>query len=236
MIEFIICDDNAVIRKNVKNVVSKLMMKNKMEYKVHMFKDYDDSFMDEIKKFDNNKIYILDIEAPTRSGIDVARKIRDNDKQSTIIFLTSHDELGYTVLKSRLNFLTFISKYDDYENHIEEAIIEALKYVGIKRTLEFIEFGVSYSIPLDNILYITKDTVDRKTVIVTQYNEFRVYYALNKILKELESSNFVQTHRSCVVNMRRVESINFNKRVITFDNGYTIDLLSDTYKKDLVRS
>lgn len=235
MIDFIICDDNALIRKNVKSVVSKLMMKSKTEYKIHLFKDYDDNFMNEINKMDTNKIYILDIETPTRSGIDIARKIRDKDKQSTIIFLTSHDELGYTVLKSRLNFLTFISKYDDYEVNIEEAIIEALEYVGIKRTLEFNEFGVSYNIPLDNILYITKDTFDRKTIIVTEYNEFRVYYALNKILKELEDADFVQSHRSCVVNMRRVESVNFNKRIITFDNGYTIDMISDTYKKELVR-
>ena len=235
MVEFIICDDNTVIRNNVKNVVSKLMMKNKTEYKINVFKDYDDNFMSKINKTDSNKIYILDIETPTRSGIDVARKIRDKDKQSTIIFLTSHDELAHTVLKSRLNFLTFISKYDDYESNIEEAVIEALKYVGIKRTLEFNEFGVSYNIPLDNILYITKDTFDRKTVIVTEYNEFKVYYALNKILKELEGSNFVQSHRSCVVNMHRVESVNFNKRIITFDTGHTIDLLSDTYKKELVK-
>ena len=48
------------------------------------------------------RIYILDIETPSRSGIDVAREIRNKDLESVIIFLTGHDELGHIILNNDL--------------------------------------------------------------------------------------------------------------------------------------
>lgn len=233
MINFIICDDNEIIRSNVISAVNKIMMKNKIAYKIHEFIDYNDTFLTFINKSDGNRIFVLDIETPSRSGIDVARIIRMKDKQSSIIFLTSHDELGYTLLKSKINFLTFISKYDDYEENVKEAVEEALKYVGVKRTLDFLDHGVEFSIPIANILYVTKDTVERKSIIKTDNNEYKIYIPLHKLKKDL-GSNFRQTHRSCVINKDRTESINYNKRIITFDNGEKIDMLSDTYKKELI--
>ena len=74
-----------------------------------------------------SKVYILDIEAPSGSGIDIARMIRQRDIDSVIIFLTSHDELGYTILKSQFMCLTFISKYDNYVGNLKSALKKAVK-------------------------------------------------------------------------------------------------------------
>ena len=36
MINFIVCDDNEVIRKQVEDLIIKVMMKNNLSYKVHL--------------------------------------------------------------------------------------------------------------------------------------------------------------------------------------------------------
>ena len=99
MVDFIICDDSRKIINNVVNVIDKYMISNNIQYRTHKFFDYDDKFIQLIDEPLNHKIYILDIETPTSSGIDVARVIRNKDKNSVLIFLTGHDELGLVVLK-----------------------------------------------------------------------------------------------------------------------------------------
>ena len=85
---------------------------------------------------------------------------------------------------------------------------------------------------MKDILYITKDSVARKTVIKTEYVEYKTKKALNEIM-ELLDERFIQTHRACIVNLDRLTSINKNKRIMTFDDGSINDLLSEKYKKEV---
>ncbi|MBR2055468.1 MAG: LytTR family transcriptional regulator DNA-binding domain-containing protein, partial [Mycoplasmataceae bacterium] len=89
-----------------------------------------------------------------------------------------------------------------------------------------------YTININDILYITKESFERKTIIKTDYTEFKVNNSLNEIIKMLDD-RFKQTHRACYINYDRKVSIDKIKRLITFDNGETIDLLSDKYRKVL---
>lgn len=232
MINFIVCDDDKKYLKMVKDIIDKYMMKNQLDYKTHLFSDYDDDFMQKVNSKLPFKIYILDIETKTRSGIDVARIIRHKDIDSIIIFLTGHEELGHLVIKDDFMFLSFINKFDSCEQRLAKALHKALKVLKIRPQIRFKDNGVSYTLALDDILYITRDSVDRKCIIKTDDLEFRVGKTLNAML-ELLNANFVQTHRSCIVNTLRVAALNKKKKLITFDNGEVIDLLSDTYMKEL---
>lgn len=233
MINFIICDDHRVIRENIVKVVHEVMMRNKVAYNTHVFEDYDSNFIKIMKSKIPSKVYILDIEAPSGSGIDIARMIRQRDIDSVIIFLTSHDELGYTILKSQFMCLTFISKYDNYVGNLKSALKKAVKMAGSKQAIRFHDQGILYTIPLADILYVTRDSVERKCVIKTDYSLFKI----NKNLYDLKdglNNSFVQSHRACIVNIDRVVSVDSRNRIITFDNGETIDLLSANYKKDFL--
>lgn len=233
MISFIICEDNKHINDVIIKVIDRTMMKNKVPYKKSIYYDYNKTFMKIIDEKLPNKVYILDIETPSASGIDVVRKIREKDLNSIIIFLTSHDELGYTILKQEFMFLSFICKFDDYENKLEQSIRKALKVVGQKLILSISDHGVVYNIPLDDIIYITRDSVERKCIIKTDYNEFKVNKPLAEIL-ELLDSRFKQSHRACIVNMDRVHTINKKNKTIGFDNGIMVDLMNDDFKKEVV--
>lgn len=233
MINVIICDDNAKDRENAKKVVNNFMKKTKKEYELHIFKDYNQDFYDVIDRKMQSKIYLLDIETPTKSGIDVARTIRKKDVDSVIIFLTVHEELGHIILKNDLMFLSFINKFDDFENRLYKSLSKSLDILNKKSTVRINDGNIIYTINIKDILYITKDSFERKSIIKTDYTEIRLRKSMNEIIEILDE-RFIQTHRACFVNEDRIFKVDKAKRIITFDNNETIDLLSDKYKRGVV--
>ena len=73
---------------------------------------------------------------------------------------------------------------------------------------------------------------ERKTIIKTDYTEFKLNKTLLEIT-ELLDENFQQTHRACIVNKARIRSVDMKKKIMTFDDGSKLNLLSDNYKKGL---
>lgn len=233
MINFIICDDDIKFTEFVNQIITKYMMKNKLEYKIHKFHDYNQKFIEKVEEKMPYKIYILDIEAPSKSGIDVARIIRNKDVNSVIIFLTGHQELGQTVMKNDFLFLSFINKFDDCENRLIKSIERAFKVLDTKKSIRFKDNGTIYTIALDDILYITKDSVARKSIIKTDYAEIMVGKTLSELAKMLDGS-FVKTHRACLVNTKRVASYSKPKRLILLDNGELLDIVSSRFEGELI--
>lgn len=233
MINFIICDDVKQYREMVEHIVASYMMKNKLEYKTHVFEDYNSDFIKIVESKLPFKVYILDIETPTKSGIDIARIIRIKDVDSVLIFLTGHQELGHIVMKNDFLFLSYINKFDDCENRLIKSLDKALQMFKIRSVIRFKYNGVVYTIPQDDILYITRDSVERKCVIITDYNEFKVGKNLAE-LEELLNDNFIKTHRACLMNTKRIMSFSKTQKEVVFDNGMTSDLISTRFDKELI--
>lgn len=233
MLNIIICDDNERDRNKIESVAKAFMVKNKLDYNIHVYNDYNKDFESVIESKLPFKIYLLDIETPSGSGIDVARQIRKKDLDSVIIFLTVHEELGNVVLKNDLLFLSFINKFDDYESRLNNCLEKAMKLLNKKQILRFMDGNTTYTIKLDDILYITKESFERKTIIKTDYTEFKVNITLAH-LRDMLDDRFVQTHRSCIINKNRTSKIDKQNKLIAFDTGEITDLVSDKYKKELV--
>ena len=233
MVNVIICDDNDKDRSNVLEIVDNFMKKNKIDYKTHCYNDYNKKFYDMMDSKVPFKIYLLDIETPSASGIDIARKIRTKDVDSVIFYLTVHEELGSVILKNDLMFLSFINKFDNMKTRLNNSLKKALELLKHKRVIKFTDRNIVYTINIDDILYLTKESYERKTVIKTDYTEFKVSKTLAEIVGMLDD-RFVQTHRSCFINEDRKVSIDRANRIILFDNGESTDLLSDKYRKAVI--
>ena len=232
MLNFIVCDDNEMIRVRIIKIISKLMMPMDIEYKTHEFGSYNKEFNQLTNKEIGKKIYILDVEMGDRSGLDVARMIREKDWQSLIIILTAHYELAHDAFKERLMLLDYISKFDDYERKLLEALKLGMKIIYSTSTLNFMFNRVIYKIPFSDILYIAKDESNRKIIIKTFYDEYTSTMTLNEIIRKLDSS-FCRTHRACIVNYSNVKAFDYKNNIIIFKNNETINLLSRNYKKEV---
>ncbi len=231
MVNFIICEDNKKWNEKICNIIDKIMIKNNYAYQKYIYFDYNQDFEKIVRENLPNKIYMLDVETPSSSGIDIARQIRKNDVDSVINFITSHNEIGNLLLKERIMFLSFICKFDDMKKRLIQTINDSLKMTNLKQAIRFEEGGVVYTIPLTDILYVTTDTVSRKTIIVTNYTQFKVNKSLKEIMIGLDA-RFIQTHRACIVNMDKVIKIDKRKNIIFFEK-VKINLLSNKYKKGI---
>lgn len=229
MIEFIICDDDKRFLSKVEILINKVMLKKEIEYKIKKFYDYDKEFIKCIEKKENPRIYVLDIEAPSRSGINIGKIIRKNDFESQIIFLTGHEELGNVLLRKDINFFAFINKFEGFESRLKKNIEASLNSLNKKRFLEVKEKKILYRFSLQNVLYITRESVERKTMIYTDSNVHSVNKSLIEVVSGLDE-RFIQTHRSCYINKDRAVEINYRKKQIVFDTGAVIDMVSSNYK------
>ena len=232
MLEFIVCDNNKNIVSKVSNIIDSLMMKNNTNYKIRKFYDYDDEFMEKMGEIGINKVYILDIQVNDKSGIDIARKIREEDLQSAIIFLTSHSELAEYVVYNVVAPLGFINKFNNYEEKLIELLKIALKRLGTENFLKIAMAQMTYQIPIKDILYITHDSVERKCIIMTGYSDFKVNKSLTELFETLPNT-FKYSHRACIVNMDRITKVEIHKMLIHFDEGTILNLFSNTYKKEI---
>lgn len=233
MLNVIICDDNKRDLDKISKFVDNYMKRNKFEYKSFIYRDYNYEFMKIVKSKMPFKIYILDIETPSRSGIDVAREIRKKDLESVIIFLTGHDELGRIILQNDLMFLAFVNKFDNFDKRLNEVLYKAIDLVKLRRIIKIEDGTDIYLFDMNDILYLSTESFPRRTIIKTDYMECKVKKPLKNIVENLDD-RFVKTHKSCIINKNRVTRIDKVKKIIYFDNNEKIDLLSDKYKKELM--
>ena len=232
MLNIVICDDNKRDLIKIETLVDKFMARNNYDYKKHIYNDYDASFMRLVKSKLPFRIYILDIETPSRSGIDVAREIRNKDLDSVIIFLTGHDELGRIILQNDLMFLSFVNKFDDFVDRLNNSLYKAINILKKRKIIKIQDGKNIYVLDLNDVIYLSKDSFERKTTIRTDYTEFKIRKSLSQISCMLDG-RFIKTHRACIVNKTRISRIDTSNKIIYFDNNIYTDLLSDKYKKEL---
>ena len=232
MINFVVLEDNPHHRKKTKDIIFNYMMKNKYEFDILFFERETDTFIELVENHDSNYIYILDFELPNTTAIDVARRIRKKDWTSPIIVFTVNGGMAFDTFKQRLQILDFVNKQFEAEKNLHELFDICLKQLDVRENFKYKIGKVDYSIAFDKILYIYKDTVERKSVIVTDKNEYKISLNLIKV-KELLNDDFIFTHKACIVNSKRVDAYVWSEGKVIFDNGKEAPFLSKTHKKEL---
>lgn len=158
MIRFIVVEDKKEYRERFVNIINKVMMPYNFEYKINKFAEYNKELEEVIEKKNEQKIYILDIELPEVSGLEIASEIRTDDIDSTIIFITSHPEFQNDIFYSRLLAIDYINKDRIWPDRFEKTIIYTLRNLDKRRILAFEFNHNSYRIPIKDILYYRKST------------------------------------------------------------------------------
>lgn len=233
MLRFIVCEDNKDFLNRLSNIVNKVMMPYNFEYKINKFVEYNEEVEDLIKRKNEQKIYILDIELGDISGLEIASAIREHDLESIIIFVTSHAECKNDIFYSRLLAIDYIPKDRFWATRFESTVEYTVKAINKRRVLSF-EFNYnSYRVPFDDILYIEKVQDNQKCIINTESgNQFEIITTISELVEKLGPS-FFQSHKSCIVNVEKIKKINYADNTITFTNNECVYLLSNRKKKQL---
>ena len=233
MIKFIICDDNKEALEVANKAVTKAMMNYDAEYKVLKFTKYDEKLKEQIKDELNTKIYILDIELPIVSGLEIASEIREMDDDSIIIFVTAHPECKNDIFYSRLEAIDYISKYYRYEERIEDTIKHIMKRRYRNKTFSFTYNRVHNNLLYKEINYFEKEPLQNTCIIhLVNKEEKLISKSILNLKKEL-SPMFFQSHKSCLINLDNIKKIDFVNYTIYFKNGDKTNLLSFEARKEL---
>ncbi len=234
MLKFIIYEDLEEFSSRVQFIINKIAMNDDYEYKIHIFNAYNPEIEKIIDDGSFKKIYILDVEVPNVSGLELASRIREHDWDSIIIFLTSHTECRDDVFYSRLVVLDYIAKNNLFPDRLEETLRLALNNINKDKLLTFKYNQLMYRIRYDDINYIVKLGQASNSIIATTDGEMiEINMGLSQLMAILDK-RFYRTHKSCIVNVEKIKKIDNSSDTITFMNGATIDLLSVRKKKYLI--
>ena len=163
--------------------------------------------------------------------MDILREIREDDWDSEIIVLTNHDRMFETVHKEIYKTFDFIEKFDDFEKRLKKDLKKIISKKYDNDKFVYNTRKISLQIFMKDIIYVYRDTVDRKLVLKTTNNEFVVNLSINDILKQLDS-RFKQCHRSCIINEDRITKKNYVEGYFITDTGETVHMLSKMFRED----
>lgn len=224
MVKFIVVDDEEKDILHISKLIDEVVLDEKV---IKKFTKIDRNLREEINNVDERKVYILDIElANNVSGINLAKIIREKDYESQIIFVTNHDKMFESAFRSVYEVYCFIEKFHDFDKNFKKAIKTIMSQNFDVKMFKYKANNVTLSIYYREILYIYRDTNDRKLVIVTKDNEYSVTMTFKDMLDKLDS-RFVQCYRSCIVNKEKVREINYKEGYFVLENGKKVYMLSE---------
>ena len=236
MISFIVVEDDPQTQENIKTVLRETIMSKDDNVNVKYFTKYNRDLKNLIEDNSIRKVFIMDIELETKmSGIEIAKLIREKDWESEIIFITCHDKMFETVYRNVYEVFDFIEKFHDMESRLKSDIELIFKKNFDNKMFRITNRNVDLQIYYRAITHITRDKEERKILVHTDRNTFKINLNLIDVT-ELLDDRFVQTHRSCIANRQIVHEWNWTKGHIILDTGVQVDYLSKKYKKEVERA
>lgn len=183
-------------------------------------------------------VVFLDIQMPQMSGIEVAKKLLDKNYNLMVIFVTAYDQFALEAFE--VNAIDYLLKpicEDRLKRTIQKIISmkedrEGLSYDKLSRLIKDMSSTKSSTpwisvyhnnklIPIEteDIIYATIE--DKNTVIFTNKGKFETNYTLNDLMEKLDPHTFFRSHKSYIVNLKYIESIE-----PWFHSTYNINLKS----------
>lgn len=227
MINCVIYEDSEKMQNTYKNVVNDFFKFLDQKTCFYIYNQYCDDLENKILNTKGEKIYILDIEVPGKSGLDLARSIRNSgDWNSPLIIITSYDYLKNTSFTSKMLMLDFISKKDDVATKLLETLSVINNIFNLKNTYTFQYKGELYNIKYMDILFFEKDLNDNYTFLYTKKGKYKIKESIIQIQNSLKDmKQFYKVQRSYIININNIVHFYLDKNILYFGE-YTLNLIS----------
>ncbi|TCC93709.1 response regulator transcription factor [Pedobacter frigiditerrae] len=173
-------------------------------------------------------IILLDVEMPQISGIDLIERL---PKESVIILITGHSKYALDGFeKDVVDFLLKPISFDRFTKAINKAITFLQQTLRLESSLFVNLTGGADLLPIkiNSILYI--EAQDHRMNICTLEGSHLVKISMKHIQDKLSNEMFVRVHRSFIVNVNHIKTINKSFMLLTGDIKISI---GEAYKTGL---
>ena len=228
MLNFIICDDNVNMLSKLSKILENIFLKNNYDAKVDFVSDDPNKILEYVY-VNNVDVAILDINLKSsKTGLELAEKIREHNKKTYLIFTTGH--LEYAMIAYKFKTFDYIAKPITQER-LEETINRLFNDV-FAQPKKYLKIDNKNTIIDENeINYIKRDGM--KLVFCTDSRDYEVYSSFNK-LKDSLPSNFVRCHKSYIANVNKISNLEPVENRIIFNNSNFSCDIGPKYKNNLM--
>lgn len=202
-----ICDDNAIMRDDLKNRLMEYALSKNLIFLYSDFSNGDDLIASN-RNFD---LIFLDYKMEGINGLETARRLRKNSNNTAIIFLTSYPHVVFDTFE--VNAYRFLLKpvdnaklnaaMDDFLADLDDD-----KFIAIKTDED------TKRIKIDDIIYA--EASDKYCFIRTVDENILYKKTLSEFEKLLPADKFYRSHRTYLVGFRHI--LSHTSSDILFDN------------------
>ena len=195
-----VCDDERADKEEIEEMTRKVCEEIEIPSEISTFESAME-LLQEMKKGNRFDLMILDVMMPDQDGMGLARYLRSDKQETSIVFISNNREMalqGYEVSAAR--YLAKPLK--------KEGLKEAVEFCyGLKRKNDKILIpvnGVMKRFYSKEICYIEINS--RKSRIVQENGEWHTPLSIDELEKMLSGLEFIRCHKSFLVNFRYVNA------------------------------
>ena len=203
-----VCDDEKVFHK----VITQLMDEYRKQRRTDTFLDYFRSGNELISSKYEYDVIFMDYQMGGLDGIETAKKIRETNKDSVIIFISAYPAVALDSFE--VNTFRFLAKPID-KAKLFKALDDYLASIDYDNLLILNTHEGVWKIKMSDIVYAEAN--GKHTYVRTVSNTYDVHIHLKVIESKLPQSKFFRCHRAFVISFAHIS--NHTNTEILFDNG-----------------
>lgn len=231
IINILLCDDNQEFLQKLADMVAQQPLPKGEKVSIFQTTHAGDLTDRQLTQY---QVMFLDIDMGERSGMDVARRVRQLQLSTVIVFVTNYPQFsieGYEVRAFR--YLLKQELEEKLPSYFRDAIAELPKR---GKKLQFVVNSERYSVPYEDILYLASD---RRIIYLYTVRPIsndggdHFYGKLDDLTKELEKEGFLRIQKSYLVNMAHIKKMNYDHVVLS--NGKELSVSRKGYSEIKIR-
>lgn len=207
----VICDDDDKVIKNVANVCRNVLL---VKSKISAFRSAESLIQNLTNDEELVDLFILDIEMPGKNGLWLKKELEQYRYGSSIIFLTSHDEMIQEAFgRYVIGFVDKVS-FDKNTNALADKLRLFEQVESGKRVVNLKDELGSFCIQYDRIIKIMSEHVYTYIEYTTGKIVNGLFMTDKKLVRrslkdwEVELGNsFLRISKSCIVNMEYIQRL-----------------------------
>ena len=222
MLLIAVCDDIPIECADIAKQIETILKQSNTDFMIKKFF----GGLELIQSRESFDIIFLDIKMPNINGLELAKQIRKQGRQSLIIFITSASEYVFDAFDvEAFQYLLKPIQTDKLKNVLEKAT----KKMQIDANIDFLMISANRQIQkvfLKDILYI--ESIGRIAKIHCNNGTLETYEQIGILEDKLSDKFFFRCHKCFLVNLNFVDA--FNKTEVRLENGEKIMLAKRRYE------
>lgn len=163
--------------------------------------------------------YLIEAKMPDKSAAEIVGKIRKEDSESVIIFISGSENAEEALETYELGIFRYIVR-SELEEKLYRCCESLLQIIEQRKNSIYVieKRGKIEKIPYKEIFYLRKE--GKYVVITHRKGESRVRKTLEEVQKELKSDDFLRVEKGYIVNLNHAEKMENNE--LLMDNEEVI--------------